>query len=74
VRCTTACSPIPARCRRQGLPGLLNPDSLKVVTYVEPSLKAAQADDKFQFERFGYFVADRKDHSAAHRCSTRSPA
>ena len=42
---------------------LLNPDSLKVVTaYVEPSLKAAQADDKFQFERFGYFVADRKDH------------
>lgn len=44
---------------------LLNPDSLKVVTaYVEPSLKTAQADDKFQFERFGYFVADRKDHRA----------
>ena len=44
---------------------LLNPDSLKVVTaYIEPSLKTAQADDKFQFERFGYFVADRKDHSA----------
>ncbi|MGE8495817.1 glutamine--tRNA ligase/YqeY domain fusion protein [Comamonas sp.] len=42
---------------------LLNPDSLKVVTaYVEPSLKAAQPDDKFQFERFGYFVADRHDH------------
>ncbi|MBS0468188.1 MAG: glutamine--tRNA ligase/YqeY domain fusion protein [Proteobacteria bacterium] len=42
---------------------LLNPDSLKVVTaYVEPSLAAAQAEDKFQFERFGYFVADRKDH------------
>ena len=32
--------------------------------YVEPSLKAAQPDDKFQFERFGYFVADRKDHTA----------
>ena len=44
---------------------LMNPDSLKVITaYVEPSLKAAQRDDKFQFERFGYFVADRKDHSA----------
>ena len=44
---------------------LMNPDSLKVITaYVEPSLKTAQADDKFQFERFGYFVADRKDHSA----------
>ncbi|MGD9772752.1 glutamine--tRNA ligase/YqeY domain fusion protein [Diaphorobacter sp.] len=46
---------------------LLNPDSLKVVTaYVEPSLANAQPDDKFQFERFGYFVADRKEHSAAH--------
>ncbi|MFC4620615.1 glutamine--tRNA ligase/YqeY domain fusion protein [Comamonas nitrativorans] len=42
---------------------LLNPDSLKVVTaYVEPSLASARPDDKFQFERFGYFVADRADH------------
>jgi len=42
----------------------LNPDSLKVVTaYVEPSLAAAQPDQKFQFERFGYFVADRIDHA-----------
>ena len=24
----------------------------------------AQPDAKFQFERFGYFVADRKDHQA----------
>lgn len=41
----------------------LNPDSLKVVTaYVEPSLAAAKPDQKFQFERHGYFVADRKDH------------
>ncbi len=43
----------------------LNPDSLKVVTaYVEPSLAQAQPDQKFQFERIGYFVADRKDHVA----------
>jgi len=43
---------------------LLNPDSLKVVTaYVEPSLAQAQPDQKFQFERFGYFVADRSDHA-----------
>jgi len=43
----------------------LNPESLKVVTaYVEPSLAAAQPDQKFQFERFGYFVADRADHVA----------
>ncbi len=42
----------------------LNPDSKKVVTaYVEPSLAAAAPDQKFQFERFGYFVADRLDHT-----------
>jgi len=41
----------------------LNPDSLKVVAaYVEPSLAAAKPDQKFQFERHGYFVADRTDH------------
>ena len=46
----------------------LNPDSLKVVTaYVEPSLAQAQPDQKFQFERFGYFVADRRDHVAADK-------
>jgi glutaminyl-tRNA synthetase len=32
---------------------------------VEPSLAAARADDKFQFERHGYFVADRVDHTEA---------
>jgi glutaminyl-tRNA synthetase len=43
----------------------LNPESLKVVTaYVEPSLAMAKADDRFQFERHGYFVADRVDHVA----------
>ena len=47
---------------------LLNPDSLKVVTaYVEPTLARAQADDKFQFERHGYFVADRIDHGQGGR-------
>jgi glutaminyl-tRNA synthetase len=43
----------------------LNPHSKKVVTgYLEPSLASAQPDDTFQFERHGYFVADRVDHSA----------
>ncbi|MBT0570954.1 glutamine--tRNA ligase/YqeY domain fusion protein [Curvibacter sp. CHRR-16] len=43
----------------------LNPNSLKVVTaIVEPTLANAQPDQKFQFERHGYFVADRKDHQA----------
>jgi glutaminyl-tRNA synthetase len=41
----------------------LNPNSLKVVTaVVEPSLANAAPDQKFQFERHGYFVADRVDH------------
>jgi glutaminyl-tRNA synthetase len=41
----------------------MNPNSLKVVTaIVEPSLANAQPDQKFQFERHGYFVADRVDH------------
>ena len=43
----------------------LNTKSLKVMhAVVEPSLAAAKADDKFQFERHGYFVADRVDHAA----------
>ena len=41
----------------------LNPNSLKVIrAMVEPALAQAIADEKFQFERHGYFVADRKDH------------
>ena len=41
----------------------LNPESLKVVrAYVEPGLAQAHGDERFQFERHGYFVADRKDH------------
>jgi glutaminyl-tRNA synthetase len=45
----------------------LNPNSLVVAQgFVEPSLNAVAPDDKLQFERHGYFVADRKDHGAAH--------
>ena len=41
-----------------------NPASKQVVqAFVEPSLAQAQPDQKFQFERFGYFVADRADHA-----------
>ncbi|MRI62531.1 glutamine--tRNA ligase/YqeY domain fusion protein [Ornithobacterium rhinotracheale] len=40
----------------------LNPDSLKVIqAYAEPSLKDAKPEDRFQFQRLGYFVADMKD-------------
>ena len=40
----------------------LNPNAKEVVTaYLEQGMKHALADDKFQFERHGYFVADRVD-------------
>jgi glutaminyl-tRNA synthetase len=40
----------------------LNPDSKRLVTaMLEPSLKDAMAEERFQFERHGYFVADLKD-------------
>ncbi|WP_325892117.1 glutamine--tRNA ligase [Grimontia sp. NTOU-MAR1] len=39
----------------------INPESLTVVRgYVEPSLKAAEAEQGYQFERMGYFCADSK--------------
>ena len=49
----------------------LNPDSLRIVSgCIEPSLAeggalAAAPDQKYQFERHGYFVADRVDHTTA---------
>jgi glutaminyl-tRNA synthetase len=44
---------------------LINPASKQVLrAYVEPALAHAKPDDKFQFERNGYFVADRKDHTS----------
>jgi glutaminyl-tRNA synthetase len=45
---------------------VLNPQSKKIATaYVESGLASAKPDDKFQFERHGYFVADRVDHTPA---------
>ncbi|MEO6118529.1 MAG: glutamine--tRNA ligase/YqeY domain fusion protein [Methylotenera sp.] len=42
--------------------GDINPSSAQVITaQLEPSLKDAKPEDRFQFERHGYFVADRKD-------------
>jgi glutaminyl-tRNA synthetase len=44
----------------------INPDSLRVVerAWIEPALLQALPEQGFQFEREGYFVADRYDHSA----------
>jgi len=42
----------------------VNPNSLQVITgYLEPSLKDAKVEDKFQFQRLGYFTVD-KDSTA----------
>jgi glutaminyl-tRNA synthetase len=43
---------------------VLNPASKRVVqAWLEPGLAAAQREDRFQFERHGYFVADRVQHA-----------
>ena len=40
----------------------LNPNAKKVITaQLETALKDAQPEDRFQFERHGYFVADWRD-------------
>ncbi len=44
---------------------VLNPDSIKVCeAYIEEELKKAQKNDRFQFIRNGYFIADSKHHTA----------
>lgn len=51
----------------------LNPDSRRTVTgYVEPAAATAAPEQSFQFERTGYFVADRRDHTAATPVFNRS--
>ncbi len=54
-------SPNPGAGERDYLQDL-NPDSKKVITaQLEPALKNAKPEERFQFERHGYFVADRMD-------------
>ncbi|WP_313494565.1 glutamine--tRNA ligase/YqeY domain fusion protein [Stenotrophomonas sp.] len=51
----------------------LNPESRKVVTgYVEPAAAMAAPEQSYQFERTGYFVADRRDHTPAKPVFNRS--
>jgi len=44
----------------------LNSDALDILTgcKAEPTLAEAEAEDRFQFEREGYFCADWRDHSS----------
>ncbi|MBX2885953.1 MAG: glutamine--tRNA ligase/YqeY domain fusion protein [Granulosicoccus sp.] len=46
---------------------VINPASITVMSnaVVEPALAQAAPEERFQFERLGYFVADQVDHSAA---------
>ena len=48
---------------QKGWKDLLNKDSIKIVknAYLEPSLKSANKEQFFQFERIGYFCVDNKD-------------
>lgn len=52
----------------------INPDSLKVITaYVEPGLKEAQPEERYQFQRLGYFTVDpdsTEDHLVFNRTVT----
>jgi glutaminyl-tRNA synthetase len=42
----------------------LNPESKRVITaFVEPALAVAAPEERVQFERHGYFVADMADHA-----------
>jgi glutaminyl-tRNA synthetase len=44
----------------------INPNSVTVITaQLEMSLKDAKPEERFQFERHGYFVADKKDSQAS---------
>jgi glutaminyl-tRNA synthetase len=46
----------------QDYKSFLNPHSKRTtIAYVEPSLMQVEAEDRFQFERTGYFIADRVD-------------
>jgi glutaminyl-tRNA synthetase len=43
----------------------INPEAKRVVrAWLEPAAASAEAEQRFQFERLGYFVADRVDHHA----------
>ncbi len=49
--------------KEQSFLDFINPDSLNVVQgWVEAAVKDAAPETRYQFERLGYFVTDRRDH------------
>lgn len=57
-------TPDPAKA--ESIEDAIDPESEIILSncIVEPALKGAVAEQHFQFERIGYFVADRHDHSS----------
>jgi glutaminyl-tRNA synthetase len=53
--------PAPASHKSKDFKDFINPDSLNVMKncILEPVLKDALPEQRFQFQRLGYFVADR---------------
>lgn len=52
--------PSPDTSKEKDFMEFINPNSLEVITgYAEPSIKDAEPEDKFQFQRLGYFVVDK---------------
>jgi len=46
----------------------VNPESLKTVTgYIEPVVLDLPPESRYQFERIGYFITDRRDHQPGQK-------
>ena len=60
----------------EGFLAALNPYSLDIIAHakIEPALAAAEPEFVCQFERLGYFVADRRDHAPEHPVYNRAVA
>ncbi len=58
--------PHPKPSQDEDFTSLLNPDSLITLdnALVEPALVEAAPEQRYQFERLGYFVADSSDHTS----------
>ncbi len=52
----------------ESMESVLNPESkiVKKACMIEAALTDASPEERFQFERLGYFVADRYDHQSGH--------
>jgi glutaminyl-tRNA synthetase len=59
---------VPNPASEENMLEVINPDSLEIIedVRVEMSLANAKPEDTFQFEREGYFCADRYEHKEGH--------